>query len=157
MANYYLDEIKKLGDVSADEFSVDDKRHEQWKAEREKFGFDGRDTWALDFTMTKMLYERLRMYLDKADEIVNLSYHTYEFEGKTYTQRELILEMIADAETFLKFEYNAVEELQKDWDGMTEKEIDANVELSAKYEIKAYEAKQRLWNIWATVQQQMWW
>lgn len=158
MANYYLDEIKKLGDVSADEFSVDDKRHELWKTEREKFGFDGRDTWSLDFKMTEMLYERLHMYLEKADKIVNLSYYTYDFEGKTYTQRELILEMISNAETFLKMEYNAADELKDDdFEKMSDEEIDAHMELYGKMEIEAYEAKQRLWNIWAVVQHQMWW
>ena len=79
MSRFYIDELKKLGSVSDDGISSDDTRHEQWKNEREKFGFDGRDTWSLDFTMTEMLYERLQMYMVKADEIVNLSYHTYDF------------------------------------------------------------------------------
>lgn len=157
MNRFYLDEIKKNGDVSADEFSADDERHTLWKAEREKYGFDGRDTWSLDFTMTEMLYERLHLYMEKADGFVNLSYHTYEFEGKTYTQRELILEMIADAETFLKFEYNAVDELKNDYENMTDEEMDADLKLSAEWEIKAHKAKKRLWAIWAVVQHQMWW
>lgn len=158
MSRFYIDEIKKLGDVSDDGISPDDTRHEQWKNEREKFGFDGRDTWSLDFTMTEMLYERLQMYMVKADEIVNLSYHTYDFGGKTYTQREIILEMINDAETFLKFEYDAIDELNEDdFSAMTEDEMDAYLELYGQWEIKALHAKRRLWLMWAVVQHQMWW
>lgn len=158
MSRFYIDELKKLGSVSDDGISSDDTRHEQWKNEREKFGFDGRDTWSLDFTMTEMLYERLQMYMVKADEIVNLSYHTYDFGGKTYTQREIILEMINDAETFLKFEYDAIDELNEDdFNAMTEDEMDAHLEIYGQWEIKALHAKRRLWLMWAVVQHQMWW
>lgn len=158
MSRFYLDEIKKNINDGVNEIDVDDKRQETWQQERDKYGFDSRDTWSLDFTMTEMLYERLQMYMVKADEIVNLSYHTYDFGGKTYTQREIILEMINDAETFLKFEYDTIDELNEDdFNTMTEDEMDAHMDLYGQWEIKAHHAKKRLWSMWAVVQHQMWW
>ena len=151
MSRFYLDEIKKNVNDGVDEIAVDDKRQETWQQERNKYGFDSRDTWSLDFTMTEMLYERLCMYLQKADEIVNLSYHTYDFEGRTYTQREMIMEMIENAEIFLKFEYGTI-----DYAAIAD-DSDHELELMGQGEIEAADAKKRLWDMWAVVQHQMWW
>lgn len=155
---YYLDEIEKRGDTSADDISDTDERQALWAEERAKYGFDGRDTWSLNMTMTEMIYERLKMYLVKADEIVNLSYYKFDYKGENYTQRELILKMIEDAEFYISFEYNAIPELNEyEYGSGTKAEDDENLDLFGEYEIKAHEAKQRLWEVWAIVQQHMWW
>lgn len=67
-----------------------DKRIDQWKKEREVYGFDDRETWELQFAFYFWLYERLMMYVEHAGTIVNLEYHTFEYEGKEYNQKQLI-------------------------------------------------------------------
>lgn len=49
-----------------------DPRQEKWAEERNKYGFDSRDTWSLDLTMTELLYERLCLYIEKASHMVNI-------------------------------------------------------------------------------------
>lgn len=151
---YYLDEIKKNGYLM--DIASDDERHDQWKLERDKYGFDGRDTWSLDMTMTEMLYERLNMYYEKADKFIKLETYTYEFEGHTYNRRELILMMIEDAKFYLSFEYDVIDEIQSH-DNMTDDELKTHVDKYGEYEVKAYNAKKRLWKIWALVQNEMSW
>jgi len=153
---YYLDEIKQDGYKM--DIPVDDERREVWSDERQKFGFDGRDTWSLDTTMTEMMYERLNMYYEKADKVIVLETYTYEFEDKTYNRRELILMMIEDAKFYLSFEYGVIDELQNDnFENMNDSEVDAYMSKYGEYERKAYEAKKRLWNVWALVQNEMSW
>lgn len=71
-------------------FDEDDPRQDKWKAERETYGFDSRETWDLDGLSVRWLYCHLMMYKEKASEIVNLEYHKFEFQGKEYTQLEAI-------------------------------------------------------------------
>lgn len=160
MSRFYVDELKRSvrADVEDAWADTQDEREAQWSVEREKYGFDGRDTWALNTTMTEMLYERLKMYMVKADEIVNLNYYTFEFEGETLTQREMILAMIEEAEHYLKFEYSGGID-EDDYDEtsegfeFSEKSLDKSIE----EERKAQEAHGRLWKRWSMVVHNMWW
>ncbi len=67
-----------------------DRRQSQWAAERQEYGFDERETWNLCDTFYAWLYEHLRMYVDRCDDIVNLNFHTFEYQGTTFTQLEMI-------------------------------------------------------------------
>lgn len=161
MSRFYIDELKRSVRTEVEDEWTDeaDEREAQWAVERQKYSFDGRDTWALNTTMTEMLYERLKMYMVKADNFVNLNYYTFEFEGKTLTQREMILAMIEEAEHYLKFEYaDGIddEDYYETSEGTIEFSEEA-LEKSIEQERKAQEAHGRLWKRWSMVVHNMWW
>lgn len=109
------------------------KRKKFWK-QKLTYGFDMRETYDLDYTFYCWLYERLKMYLKEASHVVDLDYHRFFWEGKEYTQRELINEMINRLDLYFK--------LEGTWD------IASNEE--QKYIDKIPE-------IWALVCKAMWW
>lgn len=80
---YYLENI---GYTRFQDNMEDDKRNGEWAKQREKYGFDDRETWNLDSTMAELLYERLKMF-DEVN-IVDTGFHKVEFRGKEYTQQE---------------------------------------------------------------------
>jgi len=94
MAHKYLDDIGVTKDKNLwwfdDNQYPDDNRIKKWEKEREIYGFDDRETWDLQTTFYLWLYERLMKYVDSASSVVNLSYHTFEYQGEKYTQIELI-------------------------------------------------------------------
>lgn len=126
MARKYLDELDY---ESTDQWGAeDDDRIPQWDSEREEYGFDNRDTWSLDHTMTELLYERLKMFSEVAPRVIVMTNHTIEYEGVEYNQEEAIEEMIRCARIVLE--------------GVVDEED---------------EAAKRLWDIWAMIRPAMWW
>lgn len=97
---------KYLNDIGLDDILVDikptDKKWEKWQEEIKEYGFPSYETWCLDYHFYGWLYERLKMYLEFAGEVINLDFHKFEFEGKEYTQRELIEKMIRGCEIALQ-------------------------------------------------------
>ena len=86
----------------------DDERQTQWEKEREEYGFDEREIWNLDYTFYCWLYERLKMYTEKA--CINLENHTFKYKGETLTQKQCINKMLEGLEIILtKEEYNLTE------------------------------------------------
>ena len=65
-----------------------------------------RDCWNLDFAFYKWVLEHLKVYLKDATGIINLEYHTEEYNGKVYTQREAIERMISLCEMLISRESN---------------------------------------------------
>ena len=55
-----------------------DERMPRFLEQREKYGFDERETWSLDFTFSCWLYEHLRMFLDIGGKIVDLNFYKFE-------------------------------------------------------------------------------
>ncbi len=51
----------------------DDKRAPRFAKQRELYGFDERETWALNITFIEWIYSRCMMYLETASEIVNIT------------------------------------------------------------------------------------
>ena len=90
MSHKYLDDIgyKEYPENYTDD---QDERRGQWEEERKIYGFDSRDTWSLDNAYYCWMFEHLRMFIDKADGVINLDYHTFDYNGKKYTQKEMIL------------------------------------------------------------------
>ena len=72
-----------------------------WK-QRWQYGFDQRETYALNDTFYCWLYERLRMYVDTASKIIDLEYHRFIWKGKEYTQIDLIKELLTHLEFYFK-------------------------------------------------------
>jgi len=114
------------------------KRAEKFKEQREIYGFDERDTWSLDFTMRALLYERLKMYFDIADQVINLNYHTITYKNIEYTQRELILELIYLLEDVIKKE-------------------DESCFYDEQDKLNFYDSCNEVWQIWALLEPAMWW
>jgi len=90
MGRYYIDRIRERTRVSLPEDwgKFNDKREIQWTEEREKYGFDSRETWSLNYTFYVWLYERLSMYNEV--NVVDTSFHKFEFDGETLTFQEAI-------------------------------------------------------------------
>lgn len=68
----------------------DPKREVKWKKQEEEYGFDDRETWALDISFCQWLYERLMMYKEIAGKVVNLEYYKFDIHGSKMSQIECI-------------------------------------------------------------------
>ena len=90
-----------------------DSRSKKWKEERDKYGFDQRETWCLDEMFYEWLYSRLCMYEETASKTINLSFHKFKYtptgatEPITVTQIEAIHIVKDEAKRMI---------LQDDWD-----------------------------------------
>ena len=69
--------------------------------ERRKYGFDCREIVNMDIIFAEWLYSRLMMY--KEQTMDNLSFHSVEFEGKTYTIEQAINEILQITKEYLTF------------------------------------------------------
>ena len=90
----------------------DDNDDEQWKKERELYGFDSRETWSLDKIFVEWLYSHLMMFVKDCDEVIDLDYYKFEFEGREYSQREAIDYILQACKNYLIWE-NLEEEEQR--------------------------------------------
>lgn len=124
----YLDDIGVTN--RPDTWNKDDGRQEKWRQESETYGFDERETWALDFSFYLWLYERLKRYVEVC--CIDLDYHKFEYNGTEYTQRQMVDMMIERLEFSFRKEYN-----------------DANKE--------QYAYVSEIEKIWAIVLPAMWW
>lgn len=90
--DYYLDKAgMPVQDYKTNFTFIDDPRHDSWKEQREKYGFDEREIWNLDAQFLQWAYSRCMFFLD---------YGLYgdvdiPFEGKEYKQEEF-LHMLTD-------------------------------------------------------------
>lgn len=95
--HYYLDKIKLKPYFYE---TGKDKRDNQWKKERKKYGFDERETWSMNFTMITLLYERLKMY-DEVN-IVNTDYHKITIDEIERTQQWWMDELVQLCELYFE-------------------------------------------------------
>ena len=93
MKRKYLDEI---GFVERPDMwgSDNKKRNADWQKEREKYGFDSRETWSMDVTFVCWLYERLKMFV----EICNIDFT----DEKMAEIKQKIDKMIQNCEEIFK-------------------------------------------------------
>lgn len=105
----YLDELEKDPYPFSKSNSYD-HRKERWAEQKRIYGFDDSETWDLSSTFYAWLYERLRMYVDIGGEIVNLDFHKFEFKGHTYTQLELINEILERIRFYFSDSYDDFDE-----------------------------------------------
>ena len=106
--NKYLEDIGLKPEECGTNFCTKkDDRNKKWKKQREKYGFDSRETWNLNDMFYEWLYSRLSMYIEVASKIVDLSYHTFEYtptgesEPKIVTQGEAIEIIRAEAKRMI--------------------------------------------------------
>lgn len=101
--NKYLDDLGiKQEDYGTNFCSDLDKRLPYWKKEQKLYGFDSRETWNLNNTFIEWLYSHCMMYKERANEIVDLSFHKFEYNGKTYTLLTAIEYIIECTGEYLK-------------------------------------------------------
>ena len=131
MGRKYLDDIGE--DYSWVWKPEGSERDELFEKEREIYGFDSRETWSLDYVFYMWLYERLKMYIEYAGEIVNLNFHKFIYKEKEYTQLEFINMMIERLESYFQKE---------------------DLFVSSEEE---YEPIKEIGEIWALVLPAMWW
>lgn len=132
--NKYLDDLGLKPQEYGVNFTwTNDKRKKKWKKQQKKYGFDSRETWNLNYQFAQWLYCRLKMYFKEASKIIDLDYYKFEYQGKTYTQKEAIVKMIKWLKYYLK---------NVDTDGNEE---------------KALEKCKKATELWAIVFPTMWW
>jgi len=81
------------------------------KKQRLECGYDERITYNLDEYAIEQIYAWLNMYLENAYSVVDLDFHKFEFEGRTYTEFEAIVYIMYHIEEWIKFEADT-----KNWD-----------------------------------------
>lgn len=70
------------------------KRSIKYWLQRRTRGWSDDETWNLDCEFIKWVNSRFKKYKEKASKIVDLEFHRFEYEGKEYTQLELIDKVI---------------------------------------------------------------
>ena len=104
--NKYLEDIGLKPWEYGVNWTVDSEKEQlkKWKKQRRKYGFDDRETYTLFTIYAEWLYSHLMMYKKASTEIgkLDLTYHTFEFEGKTYTQLDAIDHILKWTRYFLK-------------------------------------------------------
>lgn len=108
MKRKYLDDIGVTD--RPDTWNKDDSRQPTWTQERDVYGFDERETWSLDYSFRLWLYERLKKFIDVC--CINLDYHKFEYQGKEYSQRQMIDMMLERLEFSFRPEYNDLDDEQ---------------------------------------------
>jgi hypothetical protein len=70
------------------------KRSIKYWFQRRTRGWSDDETWNLDYEFIKWVNSRFKKYKEKVSKIVDLEFHRFEYEGKEYTQLELIDKVI---------------------------------------------------------------
>lgn len=70
------------------------KRSIKYWFQRRTRGWSDDETWNLDYEFIKWVNSRFKKYKEKASKIVDLEFRRFEYEGKEYTQLELIDKVI---------------------------------------------------------------
>ena len=108
MGHKYLEELETY---QGPHWGIEqDPRMKEWVEEEKIYGFASTETWALDTSFYLWLYEHLRMYMDKASDIVNLHFHTFWFKGQSYYQDELIDAMLKRLRFYFSKKYDEFNE-----------------------------------------------
>jgi hypothetical protein len=149
----YLDDIgvdykqlfPYLYEEENDKLHVDTQKF--FQKEYETYGFASRETWNLDGTFYRWVYERVKRFVEVGGQIADLNFHKFTFKGKEYTQLELINMMFERLEYYFNEDAldNKVDEYEKQ--GMSIVEADQ----------KAYEPVVEIGEIWAILLPAMWW
>ena len=104
MGHKYLDELELYAGPNWG--LKEDEREEKWNEEERIYGFDSTETWSLDSAFYLWLYERLRMYVDIAADVINLHFHKFTFKGHEFYQDELIDMMLERIKFAFSEEYD---------------------------------------------------
>lgn len=67
-----------------------------------RHSFRVEETWDLNYTFATWLYEHLVGYVEASSHIVDLTFHTFKYQNKEYSQLELIMECKKNLEMYFK-------------------------------------------------------
>lgn len=115
----YLDDIGVTD--YPEKWGKNSSRQRKWKKERKLYGFDERETWALNWTFYYWLYEHLMHYIKVCK--IDLSFHKLTYKNIKYTQEQLINMMLERLRFSFSDEYDEfdnehceyVHEIEKIW------------------------------------------
>lgn len=101
--NRYLEEIGLKRNFYGNNFLLKDKYSFKYFLERRHYGFDFIDILNFDFTVYQWIYSHLTVFIEYCNDsypegihcALDLSCHSVEFEGRTYTIREAVAEGFA--------------------------------------------------------------
>lgn len=128
-----------------DKFHADTQ--EFFQKDYEIYGFTSNETWDLDNTFYKWIYERVKRFVEVGGKMVDLSYRKFTFKGKEYTQLELINAMLERLEYY--FEEDAIDNKVDEYRKQGMDILDADN--------KAYEPVIEIGEIWAMLLPYIWW
>lgn len=136
--NKYLEDLGLRPEDYGVNFSPkNDKRRKKWAKQKEKFGFDERETWSLDHYFAEWLYSHCKMYLKEASKVIDLESEVkYEIDGRKYNQKEAIERILELLESYL---------------------TGINHYKSIEKEAEAKEALKEASRIWSEIILDMWW
>lgn len=149
---------------------VRDFREKEYNSYYNKIGVNPAETWNLSTTTLMWLYERLVEYRKQTLGVIDLDFHSFEIDGKEYTQNELLNDLIDMAECILCLPEN-IEKNSKVWKRLSNNKyiIECNklntssivldprsfsVTDCGKY---VGDLEERFWKIWSIVFPAMWW
>ena len=102
--NKYLDDIGiKINNYGSN--FIKDRKIQRF-FERQKYGFDFRETINMDLMFAEWLYSRLMML--KQQTMDNLSFHSIEFEGEEYTIEQAINQILNNIKDYL-YHYEVID------------------------------------------------
>ncbi len=82
MSHKYLNDIgiksTECCIFNTNENNENKKRQKEFKKQRKKFGFDERETWALDYSFATWLYSHLMWFKEYAGNTIDLTTHTFD-------------------------------------------------------------------------------
>lgn len=76
----------------------------KWDREDKKCGFSACETWDLDYSFICWLTERVERYKEVAERGIDLTFNTFQYKGKKYTQKELINLLLKQCEKYFSNE-----------------------------------------------------
>ena len=162
MKNRYLDDIgikTKKKHVIGGGTAKDSKR---FKKQRKKYGFDGRECYALNFAAAAWLYSHLERYKKDASKIVNLDYYSFDIPVLYRTDKTSYKETEktwyeAKRESHTQIEcINLCISYLKDY-LLCEKDLTGILEEDGNKEQKGQEKGKCAFQIFAEIFPMMWW
>jgi hypothetical protein len=94
MARKYIDELGIERKDTPQGWNRGDERQKHWAEQRKEYGFDSRETWALDYSLCLWLYERLKMYDEVNCILTTDPDRTFKYKGGCLTLQQCIDRML---------------------------------------------------------------
>lgn len=93
--NKYLEDLGlKKEDYGINWLSKEDDRLEDFNDEKEMYGFCSAETWNMGRIFCEWLYSHCKMYLEKAEGVVDMEFHCIEIDEEEVTQLQCIQKIL---------------------------------------------------------------
>ena len=98
--HYYLEQAGIDFNEQYPTFPEGDSREKEWKKQRNKYGFDERDTWNLNNVLMMFIFERVSMFNEF--NCVDTNFHEAEYCGEEITFQNAIDRIIEGSKLYLE-------------------------------------------------------